>query len=107
MKYDYKKLTEDLRRAKQAGVIAAQGEDGGSANLDCITLGLPGAIEKKVIEAVDAAGLHTSGKTKWIGTRYFLSSPGRQGNSRVRANEAMKKVLEEAGYDVLIFNKMD
>ncbi len=107
MKYDYKKLTEDLVQAKAAGEVAARGEDGGTANLDRITIKLLGAREQKVIEAVEAAGLHTMGKTEWIGPRYFISGPGGQGNSRVRANEAMRKVLEEAGYNVLIFHKMD
>lgn len=107
MKYDYAKLTEDLKRAKEAGEIAARGEDGGTANLDRVTIRLPGAIEKKVIEAVKAAGLYTSGKREWVGTRYFISGPGGQGNSRVRANEAMEKVLEDAGYSVLIYSQMD
>jgi hypothetical protein len=107
MKIDYKKLTDDLRRAKEAGEIAAYGEDGGTANLDRVTIKLPGAIEKKVIDAVKAAGLYTRGRREWIGTRYFISGPGGQGNSRVRVNEAMRKVLEEAGYDVLIYQQMD
>ncbi len=107
MKYDYKKLTEDLKRAKEAGMIASKGEDGGTANLDRVTLRLPGAREQKVIEAFEAAGLYTSGRTEWIGLRYFINGPGGQGNSRVRANEAMRKVLEEAGYNVLIYHQMD
>jgi hypothetical protein len=47
MKFDYKKLTEDLKRARAAGVIAAQGEDGGTANLDTVTISLPRAKEEK------------------------------------------------------------
>ncbi len=50
---------------------------------------------------VSAAGLHTRGKWEWIGQRYFINSPGGQGNSNVRAVEAMEKVLTEAGWDIL------
>jgi hypothetical protein len=107
MKYDYKKLTEDLKRAKEAGEIAARGEDGGTANLDTLTLSIPRANERKVIEAVNAAGLHTRGRREWIGPRFFINGPGGQGNSNVRAVEAMEKVLTGAGWDVLIYRQMD
>ena len=96
-----------MKRATEAGEIAARGEDGGTANLDTVTLSLPSANEKKVIEAVRAAGLHTRGKREWIGPRYFINVPGGQGNSNVRAVEAMKKVLTEAGWDVLIYRQID
>jgi hypothetical protein len=104
---DYKKLTANLIKAKEAAEEAAKGEDGGSANLDTMTIKLPRANEKKVIEAVQAAGLHAS-KINWIGLRYFIYPPAcGQGNSRVRATEAMKKVMQEAGWDVLMYCKID
>jgi hypothetical protein len=105
---DYKKLTADLTKARIAAEEAAKGEDGGSANLDCMTLSIPRANEKKVIEVVQAAGLYTSGRTNWIGPRFFISPPRcGQGNSRVRATEAMLKIMREAGWDVLMYCKMD
>jgi hypothetical protein len=108
MAIDYKKLTSDLIRAREAAIEAGKGEDGGSANLDCMTLKLPRANEKKVIEAVRAAGLYTSGRTEWIGSRFFISPPRcGQGNSRVRVTRAMEKVMQEAGWDVLMYCKMD
>lgn len=107
MATDYKKLTEDLIKAKLAGEEAAKGEDGGTANLDTMTLKLPRANEKKVIEAVKKAGLYTSGRSEWLGSRYFISGPGGQGNSRNRAVEAMSKVMRDAGWDVLIYYQMD
>lgn len=103
-KIDYKKLTSDLIKAKAAATEAAKGEDGGSANLDTMTIKISGSIEKCVIEAVKAAGLHTMGKTEWIGLRYFIQPPPcGQGNSRVRATKAMLKVMKEAGWEVLMF----
>lgn len=108
MKIDYEKLTEDLIKARLAAEEAAKGEDGGTANLDTMTIKLPRARENKVIEAVKKAGLYTRGKTEWIGTRYFIPSPRcGQGNSRNRAVEAMKEVMREAGWDVLIYYQMD
>lgn len=108
MAIDYKKLTDDLIKARIAAEEAAKGEDGGTANLDTMTIALPKAKENKVIEAVKKAGLYTSGKTNWIGPRYFISPPKcGQGNSRNRAVEAMTKVMREAGWDVLIYYQMD
>lgn len=108
MKIDYKKLTNDLIKAKEAAEKAVKGEDGGSANLDCMTIALKGAREEKVIQAVRKAGLYTRGRRVWIGTRYFISQPiGAQGNDRVRQVDAMCKVMQEAGYDVLKYEQMD
>lgn len=108
MKIDYKKLTEDLINAKEAAKEAIIGEDGGTANLDSMTIALPGAREEKVIQAVKDAGLYTRGRRQWIGTRYFISPPiGSQGNDRVRQVEAMCKVMREAGYDILMYQQMD
>ncbi|ADZ84477.1 hypothetical protein [Cellulosilyticum lentocellum] len=105
---DYKKLTDDLVKAREAAEKAVTGEDGGTANLDSLTLKLKGYREVKVIEAVKAAGLYTRGKREWIGTRYFIGPPvGAQGNDRVRQVEAMYKVMEDLGYDVLMFCQMD
>jgi hypothetical protein len=108
VKIDYKKLTEDLKKARAAAIEAAKGEDGGTANLDTMTISLPGARENKVIEAVTNAGLHTSGRQEWIGPRYFICPPScGQGNSRVRATTAMLKVMREAGWEVLMYEQMD
>lgn len=107
MATDYKKLTEDLIRARLAAEEAAKGEDGGTANLDTMTISLPHARENKVIGAVEKAGLSCS-KIDWLGPRYFIYPPKcGQGNSRNRAVEAMKKVMNEASWDVLTYYQMD
>jgi len=72
---DYRKLTKDLIKARLAAEEAGQGEDWGTANRDTMTIKLPRANEKKVIEAVKAAGLHTKGRSEWLGPRYFISPP--------------------------------
>lgn len=105
---DYEKLTKDLIKAREAAEEVAEGEDGGTANLDCMTLKLKGYREQKVIEAVKAAGLYTRGKRNWIGTRYFISPPkSGQGNARVRQVRAMCRAMDKLGYDVLMFEQMD
>lgn len=104
----YDKLAEDLREAKEAGIEAAKGEDGGSANLDCIFLVLPRWKEEKVLEAIKESGLYCLGKTSWIGTGYMIDPVGCGiGNSRYRAVQTMAKVLEGKGYDMLIYYQMD
>ena len=108
MATDYKKLTEDLVKARLAAEKMAQGEDGGTANLDTMTIKLPYAREKKVIEAVKKAGLYTRGSREWLGTRYFICPPKcGQGNSRYRAVQAMVEIMEKAGWDVLVYYQAD
>ena len=107
MATDYKKLTEDLIKARIAGEEAAKGDDGGTANLDTMTIKLPNARESKVIEAVEKAGLYTRGKREWLGPRYFISGPGGQGNSNYRAVKAMTQFMRQAGWDVVTYCQMD
>lgn len=104
---DYKKLTADLIKARIAAEEAGKGEDGGTANLDTMTIELPRARENKVIEAVEKAGLHGC-KGNWLGPTFFISPPKcGQGNSRVRATRAMEKVMQEAGWYVVMYCQMD
>jgi len=105
---DYKKLTEDLIKAKQAAIEAAEGDDGGSANLDAMTLRVPYTRESKVVEAIKEAGLFCRGRSEWIGPYYFIQPPKcGQGDSRYRAVTAMAKAMEQAGYSVLVYHQMD
>ena len=104
----YDKLVKDLIEAREASIEAGKSEDGGTANLDSVFLRLPHWREKMVIEAIKRAGLYCRGKTQWIGTGYMISPVGcGQGNSRARAMKAMKSVLDDKGYDVLGYYKMD
>jgi hypothetical protein len=50
-KMNYKKFQETLIKAKMAAIKAAKGDDGGTANLDTVTISLPRAREEKVIRA--------------------------------------------------------
>lgn len=105
---DYKKLTDDLIKAKESALSAIKNEDGGTANLDCMTIKLPRYNEEKVIAAVKEAGLYTRGKREWLGTRYFIHPPvGSMGNDRCRQVTAMCRVMESLGYSVLMFEQTD
>jgi hypothetical protein len=104
----YERLTNDLIQAKEAAIKVAKGDDGGTVNLDCMTLSIPRAREAKVLEAVKASGLYCRGKRHWIGPRYFIGPPGcDQGNARVRQVQAMAEVMRQAGWDVLVYEKAD
>ena len=106
--FDYQKLTEDLIEAKEKALESVVGDDGGSANLDCLTISLPRLKEEKVIEAIEKSGLKTSGKHTWIGQRYFIYAPhGSQGNDNTSQIEAMYEYLKSKGYNVLIYYQVD
>lgn len=108
MTFDYEKFTNDLIEAKEKAIKSVVGDNGGSANLDCLTISLPHLREEKVIKAIEKSGLHTSGKHEWIGQRYFIYAPhGSQGNDNTNQIEAMRDCLVEKGYDVLIFYQLD
>ncbi|EGO63564.1 hypothetical protein [Acetonema longum] len=109
MATDYKKLTDDLIRAKSTAVASTSGsDDGGTANRDTMVLRIPRAKEDKVLEAIKAAGLHCRGKSNWLGPGYFIYPPGGgQGNSRAKAVEAMAKSMESDGWKVHIYYQMD
>lgn len=105
---DYKKLTEDLKQAKELARIASQGEDGGTANLDSFVLRLPRVRESKVLEAIKEAGCYCRKKTDWFGACYFISCGyGGQGNAQTRAVTAMEKFMTKQGYKADIFYKVD
>jgi hypothetical protein len=108
MKIDYRKLTGDLIKARKAAEIEALGEDSGPINLDTMTISLPHAHSSGVIKAVKEAGLYTSGIRQWAGKRYFINPPKcGQGSSRERATRAMFKVMNAAGWNVLMYCQRD
>jgi hypothetical protein len=105
---DYQKLKNSLIKAREASIEAGKGEDGGTANRDCVFLRLPRAREEKVLATIKGAGLYCRCKSRWIGNGYMIHPAGSgQGNSRARAVEVMKKVLEDDGWDVLGYYQMD
>lgn len=103
MKINYTKLTADLIKARKAAEKVAEGEDKGNINIDTLTILIPRAIMKNMIQAVKAAGLFTGGPREWMGRRYFINPPPcGQRNSRKRAVEAMYKTMLLAGWEVAI-----
>lgn len=103
----YEQLTIDLREAYSEALKVKANDDGGTANLDSTFLILKGLRENKVLESIKNAGLYCSSKRHWVGTGYFISTGGGQGNNRTRIRDRFAKVLSEKGYDVVHFDKMD
>lgn len=104
---DYKKLKDVFILARDAAIEAAKGKDGGSANLDTVTIELPRAHEEKVIQAAESAGLNAA-KINWFGPRFFIYPPKCGiGDSRVMATEAMRDVFKSAGYMTMMYHQLD
>jgi hypothetical protein len=57
-------LLKSLEKARIAGIEAAKGDDGGSANMDSVFLRVPRAREEKVLETIQKAGLYCLHKSK-------------------------------------------
>lgn len=106
MKIDkYEQLTLNLQHAgKEAAMLFGDSEDGGTYNLDAITIMLPRWNVGKVKTAVEAADM-----SAWKGNGYFVINPRTSGqaNRRTRICEAIKKELKNKGYDVGMFYMVD
>lgn len=105
---DTAKLAVDIAAARVSARAAAQGEDGGTCNMDSPMLffgGMPRVALRRQIEAVVGSG--TWGKL--LGCPGFIFSPGcgGQGNSRNRAAEAIAKELRARGWDCGVYYVMD
>ena len=111
MKYDFAKLTTDLKTAVAAAVDAANQTpyDGGTANLDGAILELPYAPDAKVVAAIKEAGVTGYKLTDkmWKGC-YKLGIPqGSQGARRTLQAEVMERTMKAAGWATNMFYKMD
>ena len=106
MKIDkYEQLTLDLQHAgKTAAMLFGDSEDGGTCNLDAITMTLPHWNTNKVKTAAEAAGM-----SAWKSSGYFVINPRTSGqaNRRTRICGAIKKELKSKGYDVGMFYMVD
>ena len=101
----YEQLTHDLLHAgRTAAMLFWDSEDGGTCNLDAITITLPQWNEGKVKTAVEAAGM-----SAWKKGSCFVVNPRTSGqaNRRTRICEAIKRELKSKGYDVGMFYMMD
>lgn len=102
----YVKLRDDLITARKAGLDrAAKVDDGGTCNLDAPTLELPRWQKKKIEQACKEAGC---GCFVWMPGVYVISlrCPG-MANKRTEAAEAATKSLESAGYNALMYYRVD
>jgi hypothetical protein len=106
----YELLTKHLIEAKEFAVKDINSiDDGGSANLDSTFLTLKGWRENNVLDAITKAGLYCRCKSKWswMGSGYFISINVGQGNKRTVARDRFKSYLNDLGYDVVGYDKMD
>lgn len=105
---DHNKLIEDLKIGKQLAEVAAQGDDGGTCNLDAVYIKLDRTPEKVAQDWFKQAGLHTYKTTVYGAKVFFIGgfSSG-QADSNYRAVEALYKYLRECGWDVGVWYQMD
>ena len=105
----YAKLAEDLAAAAAHGLEAAAGsDDGGTCNMDAVSLDLPRWSRDKVEQAAKAAGVGCFIWNLWGHKSYvFPIRCGYQGDARAKAAEAMQEALEAAGYTTGMYCQMD
>lgn len=105
----YAKLAEDLKAAAAQGVkVAKITEDGGTCNMDAVSIDLPGWRRAKVEQAAKAADVGCFVWNLWGSKRYVFPIGGvGQANARTAAAEAMRDGLRAAGYNVGMYYQMD
>lgn len=104
-----KALAAAFAAAKHAAQAAKPGDDGGTANLDCVFLsarrGLTAATVRK---AAEVAGVAISARWQsrwWNGWLVFISEG--QGARNTRMAEAACRALRNAGYDASVYYQID
>ena len=110
MKIKVKKLIDDLKRANEKAKEAFKGDDGGTCNLDSVTIKLRRWTEKEIKEASTASGVRISDKlnsTYWNGYRFLSFETKGQANERTRMTEAAYKEMRILGYDVSMYYYAD
>lgn len=105
----YAKLAEDLRAAAIRGKeVARTVDDGGTCNMDAVSLRLRGWCRAKVEQAAKAAGVGCFVWSLWGDKSFvFPLRIGAQGDARTAAAEAMRDVLQAANYDAGMYYQMD
>lgn len=106
----YAKLRDDLLAAVKAGCAAEarSPEDGGTYNLDAVSIYLPRWRSALIEQAAKEAGTYCTtsemlGKTRYV----FLPVTRSRGNARSRNAEAMEAVLRKMGYEAINYCAMD
>lgn len=102
----YERLTEDLKKAKQAAIeIANITEDCGTCNFDSMILNVD--IDDRVLKSVKEAGL-TAFLSDYNRGWYMFSVPVlSQGLCRTAQAEVMRDVMKECGYKTAVHYMID
>lgn len=104
----YKALADDLKKAVAAAEAAADCDDGGTCNFDCMMIHLPRWNQELIEAAAKAAGIYAFDITFLRVKHYAFSVPrGGQANRRTAQAEAMAQVMKEAGYAAGVYYQMD
>jgi len=103
----YDQLAVDLREAQaEANALYSRSEDGGTCNLDAITLNLRGWRQKEAKEAIVSAGMNA-----WKHSHgYFVVNPRTvfsQGNRNTRICQAVSDHMKAKGYDAGMYFMVD
>ncbi len=103
-------LTVALVKAKEAGMLYTDIDDGGTCNLDSPKIYLPRWRHADVEAAFEAAGLRCF-DYKLYGAKAYVICGGPldhgQVNRRTKVAEVMRDSLKEDGYDVSMYYQMD
>jgi hypothetical protein len=103
-----RRLAEALLRAKVAARDAQPGDDGGSANLDCVVLApQPGLTERIVAAAAEAAGVSYHRRRSGVWKGWFLNFGQGQGAMNTRMVEAACEALNRAGETATVYYRID
>lgn len=103
-------LTAALIKAKEAGALYTDIDDGGTCNFDSPKVYLPRWKQADVETACEAAGLRCF-DYKFYGSKAYVICGGPltsgQGNRRSKIAEVMCDSLKASGYDAHMYYQMD
>lgn len=106
----YAAIINAFRAAAQAAVAADPGDDndGGTCNMDCPVVSLPGMAEKTVARLAEEAGINAYA-IRWTSSRWFVVGVSLRGqaNQRSKMAEAATKALIDCGLKAATYYQMD
>ena len=101
-------LKKALIRAKEAALLFAGVNDGGTCNFDSPMIRLYRWRQAEIEEAFNGTGLRYF-DTTIFGTKYYVVCGGAYGqaNRRTTMAEEMCRIIKEAGFEATMYYQMD
>lgn len=109
MKPDIQHYANAIKEANEAAKSASQTDDGGTCNMDSVTIDFKGWRETDITKLQNMSGIRIGEKLSghWRNSRWIDTEAHGQGNNRTRMVEAAVNKLKEFNIPASVYYQMD